>query len=269
MKKTILILTAVVAVVITSMVGCKKDFHQNEEINTVKQTEQHTSQAQRPSSNVSVNQYGFLVFSNVSAFEEYRNFVKRSTHGEIQEYLNSIEFTSLGASLYGEEYFSQTVTEEQSIDYIFNLDKLFQVEDVIMKPINETIAEVKWQFLLTMVTENLSNSSYEYLASGTYDGNTMNKFATNPENEDLNLFEFIKETPAGYAETTANSAQARRPMFGSVTTCTDSQCFNAQTAEYDPCSWVNTKSYFFWIKVSDGKGDQDGWKYGTCASNGY
>ena len=65
------------------------------------------------------------------------------------------------------------------------------------------------------------------------------------------------------------SLQAGRPMVGSTTTCEDRACFNAQTGGEDPCCVVSTTKYFFWIKVSEGNGSDDGMKYGSCEDNQY
>lgn len=64
------------------------------------------------------------------------------------------------------------------------------------------------------------------------------------------------------------SESSARPWFGTVTTCTDQQCNDAYGGTF-ACSVVNTKRYFFTFVISDGNGDNDGAKYGTCASNGY
>jgi hypothetical protein len=60
-----------------------------------------------------------------------------------------------------------------------------------------------------------------------------------------------------------------RPMFGSETTCVDTTWFNPETGQDEKSCFVETKSYFFWIRTSVGQGDQDGVKYGSCAYNGY
>jgi hypothetical protein len=59
------------------------------------------------------------------------------------------------------------------------------------------------------------------------------------------------------------------PMFGSITTCTDTSWFNPETGDYEKSCIVQTKTYFFWICTSTGQGDQDGQKYGSCSYNGY
>ncbi len=272
MKKTILNFAIIVSSLSFIMLACKKESQQNvDQFNVVKEnpSQKHGFSNGTISGNARVSQYGFLIFDWEDDFEAFKKYVTRSTHGDVQRYLASIGFYSRGAEMYGPEFADRIVSEEQAVDYAFNRYLIFQVRNAIMKPIGETQAEVKWEFLLTMTPENLNPATYENIRLGAYDAHSMDKFATNPAVESLGLFDFIDRTPTGYEETQPNTAQAARPMFGSVTTCTDSECFNPESGDYDPCSWVNTKKYFFWIKVSDGRGAQDGWKYGSCAANGY
>ncbi len=268
MKKLIVIFTVVLSAAVIAFVGCQKTSTEKQEQGIVGTTEVSANLL-----GMSVNSsYGFLVFTTTDDVDAYLDYLKANTHADVQEYLSSIGFSnSLGATLYDEEYATELVTEEQAINYIVNTHRIFQVQDVIMKPINEVNEEVKWEFLLTMVSSNLNNSSYENLIANYYDENTMNKFATNWQDSTFDLLEFIDATPNGYEETEPNSTQAARPMFGSVTTCTDTPggCFNINTGGYDPCCYINTKKYFFWIKVSDGKGHDDGPNYGSCANNGF
>lgn len=222
-----------------------------EKIEQVAQS-QPPSQSARFQDNISVSSYGFLTFPSLQDFNEYREYLTSKTHGEVQSFLNSISFNSRGETMYGQQYWNERVTEEQATNYIFNEDKIFQINNVVMKPINETIAEVKWQFILTMVSTNLSATSYQNLASGTYDGSTMNKFATNPVNGTFDLFTFIRTTPSGYEETVANSAQAKRPMFGSqsstTTTCGQSYYDAGSNNCVQGCqNSVITTTYIFWI----------------------
>ena len=204
MKDKILICASIVCFLILSNIGCKKNYQQKEAAG---------SRTMNLNS-ISVSSYGFLVFPETADLDEYREFLLSHTHAEVQAYLREIGLRSLGATFYGEEYLSQPVTEEQSVNYIFNEDQVFQVKNAIMRPIDETGEEVKWRFLLVMTPENLFDDSYANLAAGTFDEGTMNKFATNPEDENVDLFDFIIDTPSGYEETVPNSAEARRPFIG-------------------------------------------------------
>lgn len=255
MKKSILISATVVCLFIISISGCKRDIQLKEENkNEVsQQTVQNQSNSLRTPtwSNISLSRYGFLVFPKVADFNDYRAFLLSSTHSRVQKYLAGLGFNSNGATLYGAEYATKIVTEEQSINYIFNIEKVFQVENAIMKPIGEVNAEVKWQFLLLMTPEYLTNTSYEKLAAGIFDANSMNQFATNPVNESRKLFGFITNTPTGYKEPIANPAQTARPMFGSITN-TWTECSTPYYSGSGNCvrgcqDMEQTTTYIFWI----------------------
>ena len=269
MKNNIFGWVIVTTTICVMAVACKKDVRVSDAPILNEEITASLENISSFESNMYVNGYGFLVFTADSSLDSYLNFVQTLTHAEMQRYHDDLEFYSFGSTIYGETYSNEQITEAQAIDYVFNQYKIFQVENVVIKPIGETTNEVKWPFLLAMVPENLSNSSYESLIAGVYDEYTMNKFATNSEADEITLFEFMDEIPNGYEEATANDAEARRPFWGKVTTCTDSQCFNAQTNSYYNCSWVNTVKYVFWIKAWEGRGDDDGWKYGSCSDNGY
>ncbi|MCC6182003.1 MAG: hypothetical protein IT237_09230 [Bacteroidia bacterium] len=167
------------------------------------------------SSGMSVNSsYGFLVFTTTDDVDAYLDYLKANTHADVQEYLSTMGFSnSLGATLYDEEYATELVTEEQAINYIVNTHRIFQVQNVVMKPINEVNEEVKWEFFLTMVSSNLNFGSYENLKANYYDENTMNKFAAAQEQE-TSIFEKIQSTPNGYEETEPNSTEALIPLYG-------------------------------------------------------
>ncbi|HMZ45810.1 MAG TPA: hypothetical protein PLU36_03315 [Chitinophagaceae bacterium] len=211
MKKLIVIFTVVLSAAVIAFVGCQKTSTEKQEQGIVGTTEVSAN-----SLGMSVNSsYGFLVFTTTDDVDAYLDYLKANTHADVQENLSSIGFSnSLGATLYDEEYATELVTEEQAINYIVNTHRIFQVQDVIMKPINEVNEEVKWEFLLTMVSSNLNNSSYENLIANYYDENTMNKFATNWQDSTFDLLEFIDATPNGYEETEPNSTEALIPLYG-------------------------------------------------------
>src|SRR6185503_10044451 len=138
MKDKILICASIVCFLILSIIGCKKNFQQKEE-----SKKEAAGYRTMNLNNITVSSYGFLVFPEAADLNGYREFLLSSTHAEVQEHLREIGFNSFGATVYGEEYLSQPVTEEQSVDYIFNTDQVFQVKNAIMKPIGETSEEVK------------------------------------------------------------------------------------------------------------------------------
>ena len=251
MRRSFLILALFASIAITYVSGCKKDNYKPEENNVVIQPE-NANPGESSRDGLSVSNYGFLVFPNLTSFNEYREFLLGHTHLEVKEYLAQIRFSSLGALMYGREYDSQLVTEEQSVNYLMSVNKVFQVDNAIMRPIGEKNAAVTWEFLLVMTPEYLNGASFENLAAGRYDATTMDKFATNPLDETVDLLKFIQKTPIGYEETVSYTEMARRPMFGSVTNTwvnSSGPHYNAGTGNCQVCHERirQTTTYIFWI----------------------
>jgi len=256
MKKTIFICATFVFFLIIGITGCKKNLQQEQDDKNKSAREEIKSQSWDSKTitplKIRVSSYGFLVFPDVEDLDEYRSFLLSSTHNQVQEYLFGLGFKSVGAKLYGEEYASQIVTEEQSVNYIFNADQVFQVQNVIMKPIGETSAEVNWQFLLTMTPEYLTNSTYETLAAGKFDPNSMDKFATNAVDKSRDMFEFIAKNPFGYEEIEVNPTQRNTPMFGTIKTeetiCEKQPYYAGSGNCVVNCKKVNhVTTYIFWV----------------------
>jgi len=134
MKKIILIFTIVLSVSAVAFWGCKKGLQEEQQQAIFGSTEAHANTL-----GISVNsEYGFLVFETVADLDAYRDFLRASTHAEVQEYLSGIDFpNSLGAALYDEKYYDDHVSEEQAADYIVNAHRIFQLQGVVMKPIEE------------------------------------------------------------------------------------------------------------------------------------
>ncbi len=211
--------------------------------------------------NWSVSTYGFLVFPTVSDLEEYLTFITSKTHGEAQSYLNSISFSSLGATLYGYRDFNNPVSASQATDYVLNTARVLQVEEIVIKPVSQTSCQtVKWQFILAMKPAYVSSSSYDDLVRGVYDANTMNKIATNPPSSDTtSLTRHMTLNPYGYEETTPNPCPTneaeKRPFWGyGPTSCQFSHTeTNPSTGNpYNVYKRCDTGAYYvFWIKVKD------------------
>jgi hypothetical protein len=185
--------------------SCKKD---NQETLASRQNADSIFQTnERLPENVSVSTRGFLVFSTMQDFFDYTDFVANSTHQEVQEYLDWIDFNSIGETIYVGEYLEQIVDdEEHAADYVLGADGVVQIQGVIMKPTSDSL------FLLTVTEENLDDQSYEYLIEGTFDQNTMNKFATNAS--DTDIFDIISQTPAGYEDTESNEGERKKKFWG-------------------------------------------------------
>lgn len=201
------------------------------------------SYAQKP---IEVSKFNFLVFATDQEFEDYGNFLSKSTQGDILKFHESIKFNSKGKASYDEKNVGELATDQQQMDYTLSVDGIVEINGVLMKPIEDN------KFLLTMVTSNVNSESYNRLAKGEYDKETMNKFATNrPKKLRIELYEFIKKTPAGYEENEAfPESDNRRPFWGKI--CGDhTVCIpNAETGGCDTYTGTYCCKYRFWIETS-------------------
>ena len=230
---------------VIAFVGCQKTSTEKQEQGIVGTTEVSAN-----SLGMSVNSsYGFLVFTTTDDVDAYLDYLKANTHADVQENLSSIGFSnSLGATLYDEEYATELVTEEQAINYIVNTHRIFQVQDVIMKPIVAWTGctTAKWKYLLTMVDSYLDNSSYENLIANYYDENTMNKFAAAQE-QGTSIFEKIQSTPYGYEDeepTECPTAEAGKFWGWGPVRVTPGTEFNP-TQPGCPCGgWLGYQEYY-------------------------
>lgn len=214
-----------------------------------------------PAQNWSVSSYGFLIFPTGADLEEFIGFMETKTHGQAQAYLDSLGFSSLGASLYTDGYTNQSVSREQAINYSLNNSRIIQLHGIIIKPVSEADCEVKWQFVLAMSPSNLSSSSYNDLTRGTYDENLMNKYATNPPTSDTcSLPCKMAIANSGHEDTEANpcpeNSTGKRPFWGwSQYTCTlytGNECWNPITNTPGTCYLYCPPSYYiFWICVTN------------------
>ena len=148
---------------------------------------------------------GFQIFDTKENFEDYDNFLRNSTHAEVQDYLGGLSFNSLGKTKYAPS--SQQVSESQSIDYVFGIDRVVQIEGVVLKPTTNN------KFMLTLTIGYLNNGSFEELVNETYNSSIMDKFSTFPDEGGPLLISVVNHTPTGYEEI-AENAQAARPFIG-------------------------------------------------------
>ena len=193
--------------------SCKKTEKPDLKLTPAKSDEPGPPMMGRFQDSVSVSSRGFLKFLSSDNLGDFLDFAQSRTHMAVQAYLDSLGVVTIGHGMYGKSLDPYIVSEAESYNYLFNTDQVFQVEDAILRPIDSIDADVKWQFFLVMSPSFLTNSSYANLAAGTFDANTMNKLATNSDN-DFNLFDFLQGTPRGEEETTANAGTSARPMFG-------------------------------------------------------
>lgn len=196
------------------------------------------SYAQKP---IEVSKFGFLVFATHEEFEDYGNFISKNTQGDIQKFHESIKFSSKGKQSYDEKNAGELATEEQQMDYSLNADGIVEMNGVLMKPIESN------KFLLTMNEANLNEVSYQLLAKGEFDKATMNKIATNrPPEDELDLFEFSKNTPNGYEEAEPFAPTTGR-FWGLGCLNVTGDIFNAETNTWTTNTQVRCCRYRFWI----------------------
>ena len=115
-------------------IACKKNGGEVQPSASEKQ-EVLANTAGRFQDSVSVSPYGFLVFLSVDNLEDYRQFILTHTHRQVNIYLDSLGFTSIGKTKYNSSYAASTVTDAQFLDYILDTNYIFQVSDVVFKPI--------------------------------------------------------------------------------------------------------------------------------------
>lgn len=207
MKKAITILFSIVFLSVIILMACNKkiDSQTNQSENEQQSSSSESSSQNRaiPSSGVTVSSRGFLIFESAEIFQDYDDFLRNSSHQQVQNYLTSLSFISLGKTKYSAS--SQQVSANQLIDYVFDTDRIVQIQGVIFKPTSDN------KFMLTVTAGNLNNASFSDLVNENFNNTSMNKFSTFPdENTAPLLFPLINNTPSGYEETTQNE-QAGRP----------------------------------------------------------
>ncbi len=197
-------------------------------------------------SGISVSTQDFLVFDSAKNYDNYVEFLKTSSHQDIQGYLNSIHFESIGSASYSSANLLLT-TDEQRLDYLVGTDRVFQIQNVIIKLANSD------QFLLCMLQSNLNSSSFNNLVNGTYDSTKMDKFSTFSGNDlGSSLIEFVNLYPNGI-EQTQTFLRLAHPIFG--TTHINRNVDGGDFYDvYGNCvhtvhHYVDHSSYFFGIKV--------------------
>jgi hypothetical protein len=196
-------------------------------------------------------------------------FIVTHTHRQVQNYLDSLGFISVGHSIYSGTIMTTSVTSAQAYDYLWNADQTIQLENLVMRPVGATGSgdEVKWQYLLVMDVSNLNSSTYADLSIGEYDGNSMNKFATNANSEEeINIFNYTAEHPYGYDAGEPNSTEtAQRPFIGRVRTNDKVECaprayLNGANNCVKGCQKTKVyNNYFFWIGTGESEDSSPYW----------
>lgn len=192
-------------------IGCKKETSNFENESKINFEFLHNSVQKHVARgvplNVSLHEKGFLVFPTLEDFCDFTDFMDSSTHIEMQEYLESLQFNSIGSNIYTGGYLYEPISADQQVDYVYGEDAIVQIQGVIMKAIENN------SFLLTVTEENFADEVYLDLVDSIYDENKMNKFATNPT-EGFDLFEFISNTPYGHEDTVPNESVFGRKFWG-------------------------------------------------------
>ncbi len=161
---------------------------------------------------VSVNEdYHFLVFSSTSAAETFMEDLRTMTHYDAKKYFEELEVNPLGAEIYDGTYDDSLVTDEQLKDYLLNENSIVQIQNTIIKPIDND------DYILAMREDYLQASTHEYLVAGSYDEYSMNKFATHFEDleepED-GIFKYMEDYPIGFEAETVNNSRPRIKFWG-------------------------------------------------------
>ncbi|MEO7444596.1 MAG: hypothetical protein ABIT96_07305 [Ferruginibacter sp.] len=90
--------------------GCKKT-----DINTAFPTHALTT------SGISVSPYGFLTFDSTKNYEKFVDFCQNSSHSDVQSFLSSVRFSSIGSITHTAN--SDMVTDSQIFDYLINISR--------------------------------------------------------------------------------------------------------------------------------------------------
>jgi hypothetical protein len=261
MRKKFLSGSALLFILFITIYGCKKTIKEESipKPPTQNQSAQGSTNHDQAIEDITVSEYGFLVFPTTADLDGYIKMALTYTHAEMQAYLTNKEFNSLGATLYGEDFQDKPITEEEAMDYVFDVNRIFRVDHVIMKPIVPWTgcSNPGWQFLLTMSPDNLNSTSYDYLAAGSYNSEYMSKIATNSEPSG-GLFDFVTSNPTGYEDTDPTSCPettAEKPgrFLGTGWTNTGPHTWNDNPYSTGcPCGGWSTTNYYTILWISTG-----------------
>ncbi len=185
------------------------------------------------------------------------------THEEVQEYLDQLGFDSEGAAMFNsEEYLETNVTKDQLAYYALNDKLIVQVEDVIMKVKDDSLA-------LAMRSDYLSNSSYENISEGYYDSTRMNLFAENPSSTETEwgIVDYTHETPSGYEQSRPNTNHSAQ-IFGKRydVNANEDCCYNNHVWHFNFYT-----THFFFVRTGSGYDAEDMGAgcsgYGACSND--
>lgn len=234
MKKIIFICLAVALATTTILISCKKG---SENETTKSEPAKHLART-IPGFNVD-STYKFLVFANMTDVQTLASQLVGKRHAEVREYLSTNGFISLGNTMFSNLPSDSLVTDQQAGCYLINSVGVIQVQNVLFKQVDYLDKDINdWNFFLTMTTDYLTSENYTLFSKGTYKHKLMNKFACGQDISG-NFFDFINSTPVGYESPTKVPVAARRPFWGTVTTCGGCDGTGHQ--------WCNHTHYIFWV----------------------
>lgn len=209
------------------------------------------------------NTRGFIVFDDVSDLNSYMKHIISHSHAEVRAFLNKIGYTSIGSGIYS-EMSDETVTDDQVMDYVLSPENIFQVKEVIIRPIGtSSCSHAKYPFILAMLPDNLTDETWERLVAGNYDVFSMNKFAINKAHGEFELTSFMRERPYGYEDLELNSCpsetgESASRFLGTGWTNTGKHEFNESPSETGcACGGWATYTYYtvFWLDIGIGHSD--------------
>jgi hypothetical protein len=111
MKKLSTLAPLLACLFVITFYACKKDKDLTRKSGEVAASDETSSSSNFYSSGISVNStYGFLVFDSINTFDNFCSFATTSTHAEVQAYLDSLGFVSMGHTLFTGTILEDTVT---------------------------------------------------------------------------------------------------------------------------------------------------------------
>lgn len=161
-------------------------------------------------SGISVSSFSFLKFNTTESYQNYLNFLTTSTHKEVKSFLADIGFEATGVMAYDSTYNSDTLTDAQFEDYLFNSNQFVEIDSTVIRKTDDG------NFILTCKAGTFRILEFNNMLANIYDANKMNQLAINVKRDDyFDLTEFCGTTPSGYFENN-NPVEylGKRKLFG-------------------------------------------------------
>ncbi|GEM_PF-2244986 len=189
MKKIII---PVFSLAIISIFSCSKENKVKPNSNN---STTHSSLISSPQG-VTVSSRGYLVFNTINDLEAYSKFLEESTLSEIQQYHQSIGFSSRGGSNYSGVGPNNQLNYLQRLEFLFDSKGIVQIEGNLAKITNDN------KFILAMKVTSLTNQSYTDLSMGNFSQGYMSRFsAMATVSQNINAASnIILGTGGGYSE---------------------------------------------------------------------